>query len=742
MLTQTILQYAKGLGADLVGVAPVERFHGAPLRMSPKGLLPEARSVIVAAIHHLDAAVELGGEPSPHDMGPYSSQSSVMNPKLDDISFRLARFLEDQGYRTLPIAASNIWRYKGYKDLHVHFAPDLAHRYAAVAAGLAEIGWSGLALTPQFGPRQRFVSVITEAELEPSPMYDGEALCDRCMECVKHCPTDAFRKEVKRINRLDVGGRQFEFPDTNKWRCAWAENFCLSLDHTIPDEVNEGVILAYLERYGMRGGEEGCCLKFCMTAGKRYYDAAYCRAPKRKKDPAETTAGELLRAIEAIAASSGVDAMTVARAGDVAGDNSLHPEYHLPDVASVISLAMNAPSGEPANAELSTGLRRLLHYAAFDIAHHLDINGYAAVTGTRIPDLLVAQRLGAYRAEARFATILTSVPLPRTTYVRQPEQDPLTPEGLRECCRQAGADLVGFCDAGRFQTLRTALDDAGFVAGIEQAVTDASGSIYAPYAPAIERREVRMKGPEDWLAGAKSVIVLGLHFPDAALDTAKTTPAETVGPFAFAQYETLCLLGDMACKVAKRLSDAGYRASVTSDLTGLASTVKSSRGMLPDMRANLFPAVLAGLAYPGVHGHPLTREYGVRQRFIAIVADCVLPSDPLYDGPVECAMCGEPCVEACPTRAISQSRLALKLEGREFALPMIDAFACDWAKRYGLSGEEGPAYLGLDTDLPVPEERTAEALARAVSSVQWGVQKRHLNIAEECLRVCPARGER
>lgn len=106
-----MIKKAKELGADMVGIAPVERFKGAPLRMSPKGLLPSARSVIVCGIHHLDASVELGGEPTPHNMGPYGSQSSVINPKLDDISFLLARFLEDRGYTALPITASNIWRY-------------------------------------------------------------------------------------------------------------------------------------------------------------------------------------------------------------------------------------------------------------------------------------------------------------------------------------------------------------------------------------------------------------------------------------------------------------------------------------------------------------------------------------------------------------------------------------------------------------------------------------------------------
>ena len=68
------------------------------------------------------------------------------------------------------------------------------HRAAAVAAGLGEIGWNGLFLSAEFGPRQRVVSVVTDVELEPTPMYDGPPLCDRCMACVEDCPTDAFRK--------------------------------------------------------------------------------------------------------------------------------------------------------------------------------------------------------------------------------------------------------------------------------------------------------------------------------------------------------------------------------------------------------------------------------------------------------------------------------------------------------------------------------------------------------------------
>ncbi|MCK4274656.1 MAG: hypothetical protein KAW90_07155, partial [Dehalococcoidales bacterium] len=53
-----------------------------------------------------------------------------------------------------------------------------SQRHAAVRAGLGEFGFSGLVITPQYGPRVRYVSIITEAELEPDPLLT-EKVCMR-----------------------------------------------------------------------------------------------------------------------------------------------------------------------------------------------------------------------------------------------------------------------------------------------------------------------------------------------------------------------------------------------------------------------------------------------------------------------------------------------------------------------------------------------------------------------------------
>ena len=163
-LTARVKECAYGFGADLVGVSPISRFKGAPIMMSPQGILPTATSVVVCAIHHLDEAIELGGEDHPQIIGPYSIQY-VMNLKLDYIAFRVARYLDSLGYEAVPIAASNIWRYRPFGDMTATFAPDMSHIYAATCAGIGQLGWHGLTMSPEYGPRNRFISVIIKKAL-------------------------------------------------------------------------------------------------------------------------------------------------------------------------------------------------------------------------------------------------------------------------------------------------------------------------------------------------------------------------------------------------------------------------------------------------------------------------------------------------------------------------------------------------------------------------------------------------
>lgn len=204
------------LGVDLMGVAPAERLAGGPEGGRPTDYLSTATSVIVLAAKMLDSLIDVAGhydEPG-KTLGPYMWYGyPVLNWDLSSAANRVARFLETRGFRALPFPPTGML-YK-YGD-----RADFSHRHAAVAAGLGEIGFSGLVLTPRFGPRQRLVSILTDAPLQPSPLYDGPALCrpDECgLACIEACPTDAMTGSTS----FAIESKTFSHARLHPVRCKW-----------------------------------------------------------------------------------------------------------------------------------------------------------------------------------------------------------------------------------------------------------------------------------------------------------------------------------------------------------------------------------------------------------------------------------------------------------------------------------------------------------------------------------------
>jgi ferredoxin len=130
-------------------------------------------------------------------------------------------------------------------------APDVffSLRIAAYCAGMGEIGWSKMFLSPQFGPRQRLAAVLTDAPLEADPLYAGPPLCDRCMACARDCTVGAIdrKKSVKMI-----AGREVEWSDIDYRKCSMG--FCGGSREFNPfmlnDEEQKGFNADYTGTYG------------------------------------------------------------------------------------------------------------------------------------------------------------------------------------------------------------------------------------------------------------------------------------------------------------------------------------------------------------------------------------------------------------------------------------------------------------------------------------------------------------
>lgn len=226
---QQVKQQAKTLGADLVGISPMSRFEGAPRQMDARYIFPGAKSMVVLGFRiarGMLRGIEEGTLFSTYPSMGYAALNQVYGPM---VLWNLTRYLEDAGYEAVPMhnvhggeAVNSVsgnfrkgWSRpvaadKPYPDVLVHF------RLAAYMAGLGEIGWSKVFLTPQFGPRQRFVLLLTDAELEPDPIYEGR-ICDRCKLCVCSCTGKAI--SMNESVKVTVAGHELEWGKFDPMAC-------------------------------------------------------------------------------------------------------------------------------------------------------------------------------------------------------------------------------------------------------------------------------------------------------------------------------------------------------------------------------------------------------------------------------------------------------------------------------------------------------------------------------------------
>lgn len=741
-LTQEIRDYAlRTLNADLVGFADRSRYTNAPARMSPQGLMPESRSVIVMALHHPDAAIELGGRQHPQIIGPYTIQYH-MNARLDEISYRMGLFLQARGWRAVPIVSSNIWRYKGYKEMTEQFAPDLSHLHSAVATGLAEFGYNGLAITPEYGARQRYVSIVTDAPLEPTPLLEPGSVCDNCMLCRKHCRSGALAKELEGFNEIHIADKTYRYVRKNLWRCAWGEHFDLDLDLPIPEHVNEQVILDAVKAHGQRGGEMGSCLRHCVPKARRYFDTKYTDAPRRRRDavPAE---GPVHRGLQdrvvSQAARHGADFAVVWSRAELAAAG-IDTDPNLPNTRAAVTFGLSV-SADVWRDRLVGAANYIVVQAAYDAVRDLERAGYTAVSQCGIKETRFQQHLKGL-PEGRVLiteTVLTEAPLTPTAKqvvlpAAQAAGDRPFAEALRELLVSQGAAAVGVAPAERIDRLVEQLRphfDGQTIFDVRDAARAS-----APAAPEVTTRTRKLATASERLPGARSVVVFGLPLPQASVDHTARHDAEAVGPITFAQYESINLLAIMLRRAIALCERYGVRAEWSFDLDGSASFVANPRGQQPDGFSNRFAAWAAGLVRLGKGGFPIHPEHGTRMRYAALVIDRELPADaPLASWqPTQCASCDR-CVQRCTTAAFGKD-IRLDLDGVSDVFRLIDPARCDWAKRFSLVGSEGTFFTGWNLDVPAPEVITAEALADAVRQ-HPAIEKRRPCDFDACILACP-----
>ena len=196
-------------------------------RKNPFTVFPEGKTVIMVGKRICRGS--LRGVEEGTNFGDYNlfGRKWLEDEFLALACYNMTNVLEDEGWEAVPlfpnpteISATGVSVEPGKPAPNVF--PDFD--YAAVACGLCEIGYSGILLSKEFGSRQRFHMIITDAELEATPLLT-ESVCNRCGKCADVCPLGAISKDE--TEEIEICGKKMVVAKVNKELCKKCKNGAL-----------------------------------------------------------------------------------------------------------------------------------------------------------------------------------------------------------------------------------------------------------------------------------------------------------------------------------------------------------------------------------------------------------------------------------------------------------------------------------------------------------------------------------
>lgn len=180
MTSREVKEIAYGLGAELCGIAGLDRFASAPEGYHPLDAWPGCRSVISFACRFPAAGASCKNDVI------YTRVRNSVTGKMDAIALDLCIELEKQGIACVPIPTNE----SRWDEKTGRWRSIVSQKHAAQAAGLGTIGRHYLLITPELGSMVWLGCVLCGEELEADLIR--EPVCDNCGKCVEVCPAHAL----------------------------------------------------------------------------------------------------------------------------------------------------------------------------------------------------------------------------------------------------------------------------------------------------------------------------------------------------------------------------------------------------------------------------------------------------------------------------------------------------------------------------------------------------------------------
>ena len=204
-LQEEIIACGKKFGADFVTFGGIGRFAGEQV----SEIYDETKTVIALGFRVLRGSHRGIEEGTTYYQYTTTGVETLEETVMPMALLQVSNVIEDAGYTAVPQKRNQLIMqsendtnpemnhdgiYRGRKAEH-----QMDFDRAAVLCGMGERGLSGTLLTDAFGPFQRYCFILTDAELEETPLVKPH-LCDNCGECRKACPGHAIHEDGMRDN--------------------------------------------------------------------------------------------------------------------------------------------------------------------------------------------------------------------------------------------------------------------------------------------------------------------------------------------------------------------------------------------------------------------------------------------------------------------------------------------------------------------------------------------------------------
>ena len=191
------------LGADICGIASIDRFNETPKGFNPVDTLPSCKSVIIFGKKFLNSTIDC------NNTIPYTIVRNMVSNIIDIISVKFCEILEDKNIVAVPIGAigpslcdENTGRFRGVVSL----------KHAAVLAGLGYIGKNSLLITPEYGNMVWLNGVLLNIELESDKIINDKCP-ENCNLCIESCPVKAIKHDSPEMDQIKCWKNAFEGND-------------------------------------------------------------------------------------------------------------------------------------------------------------------------------------------------------------------------------------------------------------------------------------------------------------------------------------------------------------------------------------------------------------------------------------------------------------------------------------------------------------------------------------------------